>query len=128
MRSITIVLSAVSLLALTGCATIMHGSKQDVGISSTPTSARVRVAVPPHARPSVGAAGAAGAGRDDVARWAVRDARAGPGGELGEGGGDGEGVRREGGWPSVGQPPYGLCQPVARDAIARQNIGQYYGV
>ncbi len=43
MRSLTIALTAVSLLTMNGCATIMHGSQQDVGISSTPSNARVSV-------------------------------------------------------------------------------------
>ena len=32
-----------TLIALTGCATIMHGTSQDVGLSSAPTAARVLV-------------------------------------------------------------------------------------
>lgn len=32
-----------ALITLAGCATIMHGTKQDVGVSSTPTAAKVTV-------------------------------------------------------------------------------------
>ena len=43
MNRTTLVAVIASSLALTACATIMHGSSQDVGISSTPTSASVTV-------------------------------------------------------------------------------------
>ncbi|HVZ76575.1 MAG TPA: PEGA domain-containing protein [Gemmatimonadaceae bacterium] len=36
-------IAAAGVLALTACATIMHGTSQDVGISSSPTGARVSV-------------------------------------------------------------------------------------
>lgn len=40
----TILLAFAPLALLTaGCASIMHGTKQDIGISSTPTNARVTV-------------------------------------------------------------------------------------
>lgn len=38
-----VVLSLAATLTLTGCASIMHGTSQDVGISSTPTNALVTV-------------------------------------------------------------------------------------
>lgn len=41
-RTILLTLTPLALL-MTGCASIMHGTKQDVGISSTPTNARVTV-------------------------------------------------------------------------------------
>ena len=40
MRSISAV---VALLALAGCASIMHGTSQDIGFQSTPTNAKVAV-------------------------------------------------------------------------------------
>jgi len=40
MRSI---LLAASIAALTGCATIMHGTSQDIGFQSSPTNAKVLV-------------------------------------------------------------------------------------
>ena len=43
MTRTTLVALIASSLALTACASIMHGSSQDVGISSTPTSASVTV-------------------------------------------------------------------------------------
>jgi len=43
MHRTTLVALIVSALALTACASIMHGTSQDVGISSTPTSASVTV-------------------------------------------------------------------------------------
>jgi hypothetical protein len=44
MHPLRLFASAVVLTAaLSGCATIMHGSKQDVGVSSMPTGATVRV-------------------------------------------------------------------------------------
>lgn len=43
MNRTTLVAVIASSLALTACASIMHGSSQDVGISSTPTSASVTV-------------------------------------------------------------------------------------
>jgi hypothetical protein len=43
MHRTTLVALIVSALALTACASIMHGTSQDVGISSTPTSAFVTV-------------------------------------------------------------------------------------
>ena len=43
MHRISFVALIAFSLALTACATIMHGSSQDVGISSTPTSASVSV-------------------------------------------------------------------------------------
>ena len=43
MNRTTLVGVIVSSLALTACASIMHGSSQDVGISSSPTSASVTV-------------------------------------------------------------------------------------
>jgi hypothetical protein len=36
-------LAGVALLLITGCATIIHGTRQDVGISSTPTGASVTI-------------------------------------------------------------------------------------
>lgn len=36
-------LTLAAVLALTGCATIMHGTSEDVGFSSTPTNAKVSV-------------------------------------------------------------------------------------
>lgn len=41
MKRLGLILSVIVLS--TGCATIMHGTTQDVGISSSPTSARVTV-------------------------------------------------------------------------------------
>ena len=35
--------SGMALLLVTGCATIIHGTRQDVGISSTPTGASVTI-------------------------------------------------------------------------------------
>jgi len=43
MHRTTLVALIVSALALSACASIMHGTSQDVGISSTPTSASVTV-------------------------------------------------------------------------------------
>jgi uncharacterized protein YceK len=43
MHRTTLVALIVSALALSACASIMHGTSQDVGISSTPTSAFVTV-------------------------------------------------------------------------------------
>jgi len=43
MHRTTLVALIVSVLALSACASIMHGTSQDVGISSTPTSAFVTV-------------------------------------------------------------------------------------
>src|SRR6476660_10190694 len=40
MKSLAAVAAAI---AITGCATIMHGTGQDVGISSTPTAAAVTI-------------------------------------------------------------------------------------
>ncbi len=40
MRRVAVLLA---LVAVSACATIMHGTKQDVGISSTPTAAKVTV-------------------------------------------------------------------------------------
>jgi len=40
MRSILV---AASIAALTGCATIMHGTSQDIGLQSSPTNAKVLV-------------------------------------------------------------------------------------
>ena len=40
MRSILV---AASIAALTGCATIMHGTSQDIGFQSSPTNAKVLV-------------------------------------------------------------------------------------
>ncbi len=37
------ILAAVLALGLTACATIVHGSKQDIGISSSPSGARVTI-------------------------------------------------------------------------------------
>jgi hypothetical protein len=36
-------LGGMALLLITGCATIIHGTRQDVGISSTPTGASVTI-------------------------------------------------------------------------------------
>jgi hypothetical protein len=36
-------LGGIALLLITGCATIIHGTRQDVGISSTPTGASVSI-------------------------------------------------------------------------------------
>jgi len=36
-------LGGIVLLLMTGCATIIHGTRQDVGISSTPTGASVTI-------------------------------------------------------------------------------------
>jgi len=36
-------LGGMALLLMTGCATIIHGTRQDVGISSTPTGASVTI-------------------------------------------------------------------------------------
>lgn len=41
-RTILLALAPLALLTA-GCASIMHGTKQDIGISSTPTNARVTV-------------------------------------------------------------------------------------
>ena len=43
MNRTTLVALITSAIALTACASIMHGTSQDVGISSTPTSASVTV-------------------------------------------------------------------------------------
>ena len=43
MNRTTLVALIASSIALTACASIMHGTSQDVGISSTPTSASVTV-------------------------------------------------------------------------------------
>jgi uncharacterized protein YceK len=41
MRPVVLIIAAASVL--TGCASIMHGTSQDIGISSTPTNALVTV-------------------------------------------------------------------------------------
>ncbi len=42
-RHMILVLSSLALLVATGCATIVHGTNQQVSISSTPSGASVRV-------------------------------------------------------------------------------------
>lgn len=43
MKSITATFAVAALLTLAACATIMHGTNQDVGISSSPTGAFVSI-------------------------------------------------------------------------------------
>jgi len=43
-----LVIAAAATVAIAGCATIMHGTSQDIGFQSTPTNARVTVDGMPH--------------------------------------------------------------------------------
>ncbi len=43
MKTLTLLTAICASLALTGCASLMHGTSQDIGISSSPTGASVTI-------------------------------------------------------------------------------------